>query len=412
MFASNNAAFALALLVVSLTTRAIFDKLLALSPDWTLVAHWAQAQSLYDLTAAVSLAGIGQGLTVFAARRGESESRLMRDGLMWGFIVSGVAAVALLAVAPTLNAVVGREVAPPGEAGSLAIFAGLLATAPGLFGCYWQGRLQRGRMILLGLAGWAPLALGGSGLFGAPDMKRLLWIQIATQSALTLVLAAPLLREKLAGAAPSWRNSPLRRYVLAGVSIGLMSPASTLWARAELAHQLSWDQVAQLQALWRTSEWVNGIAGGLLVLVFLPRMAAATSRATFHAQLAHTWRMLCLPAALVYACLWAAQGAVIPFLYSGRFLMPAVASALFLAGDVLRLASWVPLHGLFATERTNVVAIGEFLSQPLFALLLTLMPQPSLAIAGACYAFTYVVYFAFNAWCVFRVQGRYAPAAA
>lgn len=404
----------LALILISLATRAIFDKLLALSPDMALVAHWAQAQSLFDLTAAVALAGVGAGLTVFAARREHDEVRLMRDALVWGLTIAGMAAVALAVLAPALNALLGREIAPSGVTGALAIAGGLMFTAPGMFSALWQGRLERGKMIAINLIGWAPLALAASGLFGPVDMRLLLAAQFATLTALTVWLCAPVVRNVLAkgDALPSWRESALIRYIPAGLSIGILSPFSTMWSRAELAHGLSWDEAAQLQALWRASEWVTGLAGGLIPLVFLPRMAAAVGRAAFLHELTRTWRTLWIPGALSIALLWAGQGVVMPLLYSEKFLMPALASGLFLLGDALRLACWVPLHGLFATERVNAVAIGEWLSLPLFAALLTATGAKSLAIAGACYAVTYAIYLAFNVWCVFRTPGRYATAAA
>ena len=138
------------------------------------------------------------------------------------------------------------------------------------------------------------------------------------------------------------------------------------------------------------------------------RCCHAADRPAFLHQVERTWKFLCLPGAAAIALLWAAQGFVIPLLYSEKFVMPAAASALFLFGDALRLASWVPLHGLFATERTKAVAIGEWLSLPLFAALLTVLDVKSLVVAGACYAATYVVYLAFNVWCVYRTPGRYA----
>ncbi|MFV0281794.1 MAG: hypothetical protein ACK5JM_13675, partial [Rhodoblastus sp.] len=107
---------------------------------------------------------------------------------------------------------------------------------------------------------------------------------------------------------------------------------------------------------------------------------------------------------------WAGQGAIMPLLYSEKFLMPALASGLFLAGDALRLACWVPLHGLFATERIKAVAIGEWLSLPLFAALLTASGAHSLVIAGACYAIAYAIYLSFNVWSIYRTPGRYATA--
>jgi len=48
-----------AVIVVSLATRASIDKMLALQPDMSLIAYLAQAQSLFDITTAVALSGIG-----------------------------------------------------------------------------------------------------------------------------------------------------------------------------------------------------------------------------------------------------------------------------------------------------------------------------------------------------------------
>lgn len=405
---SRDLATALALLVAGLATRAIFDKLLALAPDWTLVAHWAQAQSLFDLVLAVATAGVGQGVAVFAARKDVDARAMLGEALVWGLAVSGIAAIALLIGVPFLNMALGREVAPTGPIGALAICGGLVAVAPALFGCLWQGRRERGKMTAATFAIWTPVAIAASGVAGPPDMKLLLAVQFGVYLVLAAALAGPLLRGRMASVLQGVRVSPLRGYLLAGVSIGVMSPASVLWSRAELAHRLSWDEVAQVQALWRASEWVAGIAGGLIGLVFLPRMAAAASRSAFLAETNRTFRAIVLPAAAVYVLFWGARGWIIPLLYSEKFLMPASATALFLLGDALRIASWVPLHALFASERTTAIALGEFLSLPLFALMLTVLPDASLVVAGAAWAVTFAVYFAFNMWCVHRLPGRYA----
>ena len=404
----------LAVILFSLATRASIDKLLALQPDMGLIAYLAQAQALFDITAAVALAGIGPGLAVFAARRDTDEYVLMRDALIWAMGLSACAAVALLAITPAMNAWFGREIAPAGIPGALAIGSGLLSTIPGLFGALWSGRLERGKMVVLNIVSWAPLALAASGFFYPVSALFFLTAQSLTLVAIAAWLCAPTLRAALArpAGAASWRDSPLKRYLLAGVSIGVMSPASMLWSRAELAHSLSWDEVSQLQALWRTSEWVTGLAGSLIGLVWLPRMAAATDRATFLHQIQHTWKWICIPGALAIGLLWATQDVVIPILYSDKFLMPMAASGLFLLGDALRLASWVPLQGMFATERTKAVAIGEWLSLPLFAALLTVLNVKTLVGAGVCYVVTYAVYLAFNAWCIYRTPGRYKQAPA
>ena len=61
----------------------------------------------------------------------------------------------------------------------------------------------------------------------------------------------------------------------AGVAIGILSPASMLVVRSVVGESLSWHDSGVLQALWRISDWVCGLAGGLLSVVYLPRMASA-----------------------------------------------------------------------------------------------------------------------------------------
>ncbi len=402
---NRQAAIGLALVIVALSTRALIDKLLALGGDRAVVAYWAQLQTMFDLPAAVALAGVGQGLTVYAARRADPPERLIRDALVWGLVVScAISLIALIAM-PWLNAALGREIAPNARLGALAIVAGCVSVAPGLFYCFWQGRAERGKMLALTIAGSAPLALCAAGLFGAPTLERLLWTQIVSQAGLALGLCFT--RRDLLSVEGAWRQSKLVAFIPAGLSIGLLSPISILWSRAELAKHLSWDEAAQLQALWRTDDWITNIAGMVLGLVFFPRMAAAVAQGRFRSEFLLAMRMIALPVFVAAGLLWLAQGAIIPFLYHEKFLMPALASALFLFGDALRVASWVGLQGLFASEQVKAAALGEWLSLPLFAFLLTMVAPQSLSAACACYAATYIVYFAFNLFFALR-----APASA
>jgi hypothetical protein len=73
------------------------------------------------------------------------------------------------------------------------------------------------------------------------------------------------------------------------------------------------------------------------------------------------------------------------------------------------MVSWIFLFGLFARGAGRAVVIGEFLSLPLFALLLWLLPTPvSIQSIGLCWLTAYAVYAVFNAWALHRS----APSAA
>jgi hypothetical protein len=77
--------------------------------------------------------------------------------------------------------------------------------------------------------------------------------------------------------------------------------------------------------------------------------------------------------------------------------------ALFFAGTLARIASWLPLYALYAMRRTGPLVVGEFFSMPLFAALLAAYPRPlSLETAGALWLAAYVGYGLFNLWAVRR----------
>jgi hypothetical protein len=79
--------------------------------------------------------------------------------------------------------------------------------------------------------------------------------------------------------------------------------------------------------------------------------------------------------------------------------------ALFFAGTLARIASWLPLYALYAMRRTGPLVVGEFLSMPLFATLLAAYPWPlALEAAGALWLAAYVGYGVFNLWVVLRAS--------
>jgi hypothetical protein len=77
--------------------------------------------------------------------------------------------------------------------------------------------------------------------------------------------------------------------------------------------------------------------------------------------------------------------------------------ALLFAGNVVRIASWVPLFALYAMRRTGAIAVGELLSLPLFAALLAAAGRHlTLETVGALWLVAFLAYCTFNFWAVKR----------
>ena len=358
------------------------------------VALWAQLSSLIDVVTGIALAGIGGGLTVLVAQAQDAERRrdLLRQALAIGLVLSIAPALAVLAGGAFLDSGPLPRIAVAGAA-----CAGWLAVIPGLLNAYWQGRERRDSQLAL-VAASALVAIAAAAW--APPDRMLEWLLVA-QAAPALALAA-VWRRRSRPPEPA-QAAGLRRYILPGLAIGILSPASLLAARALVAEALSWQDAGVLQALWRVSEWIWGFASGVLSVLYFARMSAAYPRGGLERVTRLATRSVLLPAALFFVLLFAFHAPVLAALYDARFSVSPLAAALFFAGSLARIASWIPLYALYAMSRTRAIAVGEVLSLPLFvALLAACGNRLTLELAGAAWLLSFLAYAAFNYWAMRR----------
>jgi PST family polysaccharide transporter len=229
---------------------------------------------------------------------------------------------------------------------------------------------------------------------------HVLWALVASQAAPALIVffvksnKAPRFRT---------RSHPLRRYLLPGISIGILSPASLLVARAIVGETLSWHDAGVLQALWRIADWVSSFAAGILSVHFLPRFAALRGSPQLRDEIRRAVLWTVAPAAAVLFVLFLAHRPLLALLYQPDFAVSDRAVALLFAGSVARVASWIPLFALYAMRRTRAIAVGELVSLPLFALMLAVAGKAlTLEMAGALWLAAYAIYLGFNWWAMRR----------
>lgn len=384
---------AFAIIVTGLAGRSAVDKVLALRGGAEAVALWAQLSSAIDLVSGVALAGIGGGLTVLVAQAGTPERQypLLGQALRPALAASLLAALAVwLAAGFVLGA--GRAQY------ALAALCGWFAVVPGLVHSFWLGQERRGRILALAVAS-ALVSLAAAAL--APKERLFEWLafSMAAPALVLLWLKRPL----RAAAADAVQGIALRRYLLPGIVIGVLSPASMLAARALVAGALSWHDAGVLQALWRMADWICGPAAGALSVLYLARMSAAHPKGELRGVLRAAQRYVLLPSALVLALLAAAHAPLLPLLYETGFEVSPLAAWLFFAGSAARVGAWIPLYALYAMRRTGLIAAGEVLSLPLFVLLLALAGERlTLELAGAFWLASYLAYWWFNAWAARR----------
>jgi len=384
------------------------DKVLTLRGGPELVAFWAQLGSVVELVAGVALAGVGTGISVLVAQAGgmDRQRGILRESLRLGLAVS---APVMLAVAAASLAF-PEHLAPglPGFLIALAAAVGCIAVVPGMLNGYWLGQQRRDLMLALAI-GSAAVQLAAA--LAAPQRYLLASLTLdrghgeGEGEGREQVALAFVSRSATAPVSPDRDRSNLRRYVLPGLTIGVLTPLGAVVARDAVSAAMSWHEVGLLQALWRVSDWVGNVAAGVMAVHFLPRLAAAHGTPRFAAELKRAALATILPSAVALAVIAVLQRPILFLLYDESFRIPDAAAVLFFAGTLVRIASWLPLYALYAMRRTGPLVVGEFLSMPLFAALLVAYPRPlSLEAAGALWLAAYAGYALFNLWAVRRAS--------
>src|SRR5687768_17416899 len=262
----------LAITAIGLAGRSAIDKVLALRGGAELVALWAQLSSVIEMIAGVALAGVGAGLSVLVAQtaRPERQQLFLRRALFLGLAASLPVAIAAGALGLGFADLLGGD-ASSAHMVALAAAAGWIAVIHGLVNSYWLGQQRRDLMLRLAAVS-AAISLAAAVFAPRAFVAELI---VLSQAAPALVL---LLVPHSTGAPAREEDHALQRYVLPGLVVGILSPASMLVARGVVGETLARNDSGVLQALCRISDWVCGLAAGVLAVLYLPRFAAAHPR--------------------------------------------------------------------------------------------------------------------------------------
>jgi polysaccharide transporter, PST family len=358
-----------------------------------LVALWAQLASLIEVVSGVALAGLGTGLAVYVARtrNPERQKQLLAEALKIGLALALPFALLGAAAGLFLSDFLGGG-GLPASLLALGAAVGWISVIPGLVASLWLGQQRRDLQLALA-AGTALVSAGVAAI--APDGRV-----IASLAAAQTLPALALLRvgrpTDRAGRFRS-RSHPLRRYLLPSLAIGILSPASTLAARAAVGDALSWHDAGVLQALWRLSDWVCALAGGVLSVYYLPQLAAARERGRLAAVLRRAAVRTLVPSAAVLGVFFLVHRPLLAALYDESFRASSLSVALLFAGSLVRIGAWVAMFGLYALRRTRALAAGELLSLPLFAALaIAAGPHLTMDLVGLFWLAAFCAYLGFN----------------
>jgi hypothetical protein len=391
--------------------RALFDKGWMLLGGLPLVGQWAQLQNLADLVSAPAFAGVGLGLTVLTAQRPQHEHpALFFSAALLGWISTCPLLVAVLIWPNSIGDWLGLDASLHAWLVWIALsgWAGILF---GQLSSYWLGQQRHARVLTLSVATGLPalVALLIASQQTTPNdpqqsLQYVVWTGLLVGCAGLLGLLAALYAwmNKTPNARAQLRTAfkTVAVYLPAGFSIGLLTPLSAMAIRSSLAHQIDWQAAGTATALWRASDWVLSSASAFLYYHYLPKLSLWVQAGQLRAQLPQVMRRMVLPCGALLLTLWLLQTSVLPLLYDQRLQASPVVTATLWGGDLLRIVAAVLLYALFALHASKTIAWGEWLSQPLLALLLAMGAAQSLVFTGLAHMGTYALYAAVNALAV------------
>jgi hypothetical protein len=392
--------------------RAVFDKGWMLLGGLPLVGQWAQLQNLADLVSGPAFAGVGLGLTVLTAQRPPNEHRaLFFTAALLGWVSTAPLLAAVLIWPSQIAQWLGLDPSLHTWLAWIAL-SGWVGILFGQLSAYWLGQQRHARVLTLSVATGLPGLLA---LVIASQIALRHDPQHAPEQGLQVVVWAGLLVgcAGLIGLLVSlyqWiRQTPNARaqlqaafktvavYLPAGFSIGLLTPLSAMAIRSSLAQQIDWQAAGTATALWRASDWILSSASAFLYYHYLPKLSLWAQAGQLQSRLPQVMRRMVLPCGALLLVLWLLQTSVLPLLYDERLqASPAVTAAMW-GGDLLRIVAAVFLYALFALHASKTIAWGEWLSQPLLALLLAMGAAQSLMFTGLAHMGTYALYALVNA---------------
>lgn len=378
------------------------------------VGRLGQFVSLVSLLAILAGGGISAGVVKYVAEyRHDQErlSRLLAAALWYAFCASSLmACVALAFSRPLATWLLGD----PGYASLVRVLA----------------------VALLGIALVNYILAVINGFL---DVRRLAFVQVSG-SLLGIVLVVWLsqwlqlygaLLALVAGqvilllvALPAWWRSDYfrrdmlrmrfdgemtRRLALFSVmtlSSALLPPLVNLAVRDHLATQFGWEQVGYWQAVTRVSDAYLLFLTTAINIYYLPKLAATSERGALMAELRNGFRYL-MPAVVVLALgVYLTRDLVTRILFSNDF---TAANALYgpqLAGDVVKIASFILSYMMLAKAMTRLFVVSECVFAGTYLVLVYLFTA-RFGLVGAMYAFAvnYLMYLVFNAVVVRRYLG-------
>ncbi len=397
---------------VKVASALVLNKILAVYVGPAGYAVIGQFQNAVSLI--VSLAGgvVATGVTKATAQHFDDEAKqhaVWQTAIRLSLVASIIAAIPLLLMSGTLapwllhridmaNVFVWLAITLPAMATNNLLLA--IVNGKKEVGIYVAANIIGSliSMLLVGLLAY------NFGLYGA-------LVAFVINPAVVLLATATLVaRRDWFKAKFLWgkTNRPAMRelsgFALMGLTSALAAPISFMLVRDHLATTLGLAAAGYWQASWKISEIYLMLVTTTLSVYYLPRLAEIRTAYELKAEIIKVYRFV-MPVVMTGAVtIYLLRDFIINTLFTTEFLPMRELFPWQLAGDVIKIASWILSFIMLGRSMIKTFIFTEILFSLLFFLLVINFTS-AYGIEGAAIAYTvsYIIYFGFMCYAINRL---------
>ncbi len=150
-------------------------------------------------------------------------------------------------------------------------------------------------------------------------------------------------------------------YVAMAAATAIATPLSQVAVRNDLAVQFGWSYAGYWDAMWRISSIYLTFVTVTLSLYYLPRLSEIRNPVELRREIIGTYRIVVPAVAVVSLALYLLRSIVIALLFTRDFAPMEVLFAWQMAGDVVKISSWVLSFVMLARGMTRLFIVTELL---------------------------------------------------
>lgn len=196
----------------------------------------------------------------------------------------------------------------------------------------------------------------------------------------------------------------LARYSAMALVSATTLPLALMIVRNHLGETISWEAAGYWQGVWKISEAYLLLVTASFGVYYLPRLSEIHEPALLKREILHGYSVLLPIAALSAGAIYLLREPITRILFSDAFLPMTDLFAFQLAGDVLKVGSWMIAHLMLAKAMTVSFIASEVLFAACFVIM-SLLFTAHFGTVGVSYAFalSYLIYWAGMGWVYFHV---------